>query len=151
MVKPKMCYSDAGGTWPGGARIEDSRVFDNSVFQINLSSKEVSKSSTFRELRGIEEGLKALRSEVTRGAVRWHCDNWGACKIVEYGSTKKDCHEVAVRINKLINKYKVDFEIVWQSSETEEIRFADRVSKDFDFGDYMISDFSGLLCFGLLR
>ena len=33
-----------------------------------------------------------------------------------------------------------DFEIVWQSRETEEIRFADPVSKDFDCGNYRISD-----------
>ena len=99
-----------GGHMAGGARIEDSGVFNNSVFQINLSSEEVSKSLTFRELRGIEEGLKALRSEVSGGAVRWHCDNWGACKIVEYGSTKKDCHKVAVRIKELIDVYKVDFD-----------------------------------------
>ena len=84
------------------------------------------KSSTFKKLRGIKEGLKALRLEVSGGAVRWYCDNWGACKIVEYGSTQKDFHEVAVRINKLIDMYKVDFEIVWQSRETEEIRFADK-------------------------
>ena len=34
----------------------------------------------------------------------------------------------------------MNFEIVWQSRETEEIRFADKVSKDFDFGDYRISE-----------
>ena len=34
----------------------------------------------------------------------------------------------------------MDFEIVWQTRESEEIRFADKVSKDFDFGDYRISD-----------
>ena len=98
------------------------------------------KSSTYRELRGIEEGMTALADKIVGRGVRWHCDNWSACKIVEYGSMKKDCHEVAKRINDLIRQCNVDFEIVWQSRESKEIRFADRISKDFDFGDYMISD-----------
>ena len=34
----------------------------------------------------------------------------------------------------------MDFEILWQTRESEEIRFADKVSKDFDFGDYRISE-----------
>ena len=98
------------------------------------------KSSTYRELRGIEEGMTALADKIVGRGVRWHCDNWSACKIVEYGSMKKDCHEVAKRIDDLIRQCNVDFEIVWQSRESEEIRFTDRISKDFDFSDYMISD-----------
>ena len=98
------------------------------------------KSSTYRELRGIEEGMTALADKIVGRGVRWHCDNWSACKIVEYGSMKKDCHEVAKRINDLIRQCNVDFEIVWQSRESKEIRFADQIAKDFDFGDYMISD-----------
>ena len=39
----------------------------------------------------------------------------------------------------MISDFQVDFEIVWQTRESEEIRFADKVSKDFDFGDYRIS------------
>ena len=81
--------------------------------------------------------------------MRWHCDNWAACKIVEFGSMKRDCHTVAKRINGLIREFDVAFEIVWLSRDTEEIRFADRISKDFDFGDYRISseDFEALVDF----
>ena len=77
------------------------------------------RSSTYRELRGI--------------------DSWSACKIVKYGSMKEDCHRGAKRIKDLIQVLSMDFEIVWQSRETEEIRFDYRISKDFDFGDYRIS------------
>ena len=48
-------------------------------------------------------------------SVRWHCDNWSAYKIVEYGSMKPDCHVVAKRINNLIWVLDVNFEIVWLS------------------------------------
>ena len=91
--------------------------------------------------------MKALRSRIEGRGIRWHCYNWSACKIVEFGSMKKDCHEVAKRINDLIRQLNVNFEIVWLSRESEEIRFADRISKDFDFGDYRLSggDFEKLV------
>ena len=127
VVRPKMLYSDAGGNMAGGCMIINKRVCEDSVFQVNLSEEEVVKSSTHRELRGIEEGMKALADRIVGKGVRWHCDNWSACKIVEYGSMKKDCLEVAKRINDLIRQFDVNFEIVWLSRESEEIRFADRI------------------------
>ena len=140
VLRPKLLYSDAGGHMAGGAMMHDKIVCDGTIFKVSLTEAEVTRSSTFRELRGIEEGLKALQVKITGRPVRWHCDNWAACKIVEFGSMKEDCHRVACRINELVQELRIDFEIVWQSRETEEIRFADKVSKDFDFGDYRISD-----------
>ena len=60
---------------------------------------------------------------------------------------KSDCHVVARRINGLIRELGVNFEIAWLSWESEEIRFADQISKDFDFGGCRISavDFEGLV------
>ena len=139
VLRPQFLYSDAGGHMAGGCVIENRKVCDDTVFQVNLTEEEVSMSSTYRELRGVEEGIKALEGRIKGRPVRWHCDNWATCKIVEFGSTKPDCHRVAVRINELILLLDVEFEIVWQSRETEEIRFADKVSKDYDFGDYRIS------------
>ena len=76
-----------------------------------------------------------------------HCGSWSACKIVEFDSMKSDCHVVARRINGLIRELGVNFEIAWLSWESEEIRFADQISKDFDFGGCRISavDFEGLV------
>ena len=147
VVQPRMMYSDAGGHMAGGCMMVNKRARSDSVFQVNLTEEEVAKSSTYRELRGIEEGFKALGGWMEGRSMRWHCDSWSACKIVEFGSMKPDCHVVAKRINGLIRELNVDFEIAWLSRESEEIRFADRVSKDFDFGDYRISavDFEGLV------
>ena len=117
VVRSQMLYSDVGGHMAGGAVFKNRMVVDGTVFQISLSEEEVSQSSTFRELRGIEEGLKALQARIRGKHVRWHCDNWAACKIVEFGSMKTDCHEVAIRINNSIGDFQVDFEIVWQTRE----------------------------------
>ena len=140
VVQPKMLYSDAGGNMAGGCMIVNKRVCEDTIFKINMSEEEVFRSSTYRELRGIEEGLKALAGRIEDKRIRWHCDNWSACKIVEFGSMKADCHLVAKRINDLICRLNISFEIVWLSRESEEIRFADRISKDFDFGDYRLSN-----------
>ena len=127
VVQPKMLYSDAGGSMAGGCMIINNKVCEDSVFQVNLSEEEMLRSSTFRELRGVEEGIKALADKIRGGSVRWHCDNWAACKIVEFGSMKEDCHVVAKRINDLVRRLDVSFNIVWLSRESEEIRFADRI------------------------
>ena len=132
VVHLKMLYSDGRGHMVGGAMIKDKEVCADTVFQVNLTEEEMKKSSTFRELRWIKEGLKALKARIFRGIMKWHRDNWAACKIVEFDSMKKDCHRVAVRINQLIQKQEMNFEIVWHSRGTEEISFADKVSKYFD-------------------
>ena len=92
VVHTKMLYSDARGHMAGGAMIMNKMVISDTVFQINLTEEEVKRSSTYRELRGIKEGLRALHLTIGRRPVRWHCDNWSACKIVEFGSMKEDCH-----------------------------------------------------------
>ena len=64
VVQPRMLYSDAGGNMAGGCMIVNKRVCEDTVFKINLSEEEVFVSSTYRELRGIEEGMKALATHL---------------------------------------------------------------------------------------
>ena len=86
----------------GGCMMVNKEVCEDSMFRVNLREEEVYRSSTYRELRDIEEGSKALAGRIAGKGMRWHCGNWSACKIVGYDSMKKDCHEVAKRINDLI-------------------------------------------------
>ena len=72
MVQPRMLYSDAGGHMAGGCMIINKEVMEDSVFQVNLAEEEVAKSSTYRELRGIEEGFRALGGWIRGKSVRWH-------------------------------------------------------------------------------
>ena len=132
VVRSKMLYSDAGGSMAGGCMIIDKKVCEDLVFQVNLSEEEVVKSSIYRELRGIKEGIKALVDRIGGKGVKGHCDNWSACKIVEYGSRKKDCHEVVKRISDLIRQFDVDFEIMWQ-----------RMREDKGQGILLVPDWSG--------
>ena len=91
-------FSDASEFQLAGARIEDGEVSWDTRFKIALREDERKTSSTYRELRGIEEGLRSQGEKLRGMKVRWGCDNWAAGKIVKWGSMKPDCHEVAVRI-----------------------------------------------------
>ena len=44
---------------PGGCMMVNKEVCEDSVFRVNLTEEEVVRSSTYRELRGIEEGIEA--------------------------------------------------------------------------------------------
>ena len=57
-----------------------------------------------------------------------------ACKVVEFGSTKADCHRVAKRIDVLIV-----MKMVWHRRNTEEITLCDKLSKVFDLSEYQLT------------
>ena len=72
--------------------------------------------------------------------MRWGCDNWSAGKIVKWGSMKRDCHQVAVEIEKLCWKFEIRLETFWVSRESRVIDYYDAGSKEVDVSDYWMSD-----------
>ena len=94
--------SDAGGHMLGGTLYVKGKENDKKMFQVSFSEEEKKKSSMYRELRGIEDGLTILGSDLQGMRVNWGCDNWAACRAVELGSTKSECMEIAKRIALLV-------------------------------------------------
>ena len=78
-------FSDASDFQLAGARFEGEQVCWDMRFKVLLSKKERGASSNFRELRAIEEGLRAHGNRLRGKIVRWGCDNWPAGKIVKWG------------------------------------------------------------------
>ena len=106
-----------------------------SRYKQHLTEEESQKSSTYRELRGIEEGLR-VRGESLRGhLVRWGCDNWAASKMVKLGIMKPDYHEVTKRIDNLVKKHELLLEPFWLSRYSVQITLWDVLSKNFDTSD----------------
>ena len=64
-------FSDASNVQVAGVRIEIEEVCWDTVFKVVLSEKESVVSSTFRELRGIEEGLKTHGCSLQGKVVHW--------------------------------------------------------------------------------
>ena len=111
-------YSDASAYLLGGAQFRGETEVQGTRYQACLSEEEVVRSSTYRELRAIEEGLRVRGSELEGHVVRWGCDNWAASQIVRLGSMKLDCHQVAQRINGLVQKYSLQLEPFWLCTDT---------------------------------
>lgn len=146
-VQTTDMYSDAGEFMMGGAQFRGEHVVLESMYKQYFTEEESKGSSTYRELRAIEEGIK-MRGEQFRGHVlRWGCDNWAASKIVVLGSMKPECHEVAKAIVELVKKFDIVLEPFWLSRKSKEIVLCDALSKDFDMSDYRLSSAD----FGVLR
>ena len=131
-------FSDASEFQLAGAQIEDGEVSWDTRFKVALTEEERNASSTYRELRGIEEGLKSQGERLRGMTVRWGCDNWAAGKICKWGSMKPDCHGVAVKIEEICRKYQIRLETFWLSRDSKEIEFCDQWSKEVDTADYWI-------------
>ena len=131
--------SDSGEFFIGGTVTFKGKEQVKKRFQISLEKWERKCSSTYRELRSIECGLRLIGPEVRGQVVRYGNDNYAACKVVEFGSTKKDCHMVACRVAALVEKFDMKLEMVWRRRNTQEISLCDRLSKDFDLSEYRIS------------
>ena len=109
-------------------------------FQVTLQEWETEASSTYRELRSIESGLTLIGPEARGCVVRYGNDNYAAVRVVEYGSTKEDCHEVARRINNIVEHFEIRLEMIWRRRNSEEIILCDKISKTFDLSDYRIQE-----------
>ena len=72
--------------------------------------------------------------------VRYGNDNYAAVRVVEYGSTKEDCHEVARRINDIVEHFDIKLEMIWRRRNSEEIVLCDKISKTFDLSEYRIQE-----------
>ena len=131
-------FSDAGGHQIGGVLYGRDKTEILKEFKIQFSEEEKKMSSTYRELRGIEEGLKMAGEAWRRKNVRWGCDNWAAVKACELGSTKADCMEVANNIGMLAESFEMKLEVVWKRRNTDEIVVCDKLSKEFDLSEYRI-------------
>ena len=79
-------FSDASDFQLAGVRFEGEEVCWDTRFKVSLTEREREASSTFRELRAIEEGLRAHGDNLRGKIVRWGCNNWLAEKIVKWGS-----------------------------------------------------------------
>ena len=81
-------FSDVSDRQVSGASFERSKVAWDTAFKAVLAEEERTKSSTYRELREIEEGILVNGRKLQRKTVRRKCDNWATGKIVKLGSMK---------------------------------------------------------------
>lgn len=101
-------------------------------------------SSTWRELKVVEFGLKALIRSLRGQSVLWCTDNQAVESILRKGSTKPDLQALALEIFSWVRKYAIQFTALWIPRHLNET--ADDMSRFLDVDDWsLVSPFFDLL------
>ena len=120
-ILDKYVCSDSGKYQVDGRVCRKGAENKRKRFQVALEDWETEASSTYRELRSIEMGLSLIGPEAKGTVVRYGNDNYAAGRVVDFGYTKEDCHEVARRINDLVEFYNIRLEMVWRRRNMEDL------------------------------
>ena len=89
-----VIYSDASDIACGAYTIE----LKEKNFHKMWDENEMTKSSTWREMKAIEYALISYKDELRGSAVKWYTDNQNCLHIVRAGSMKKDLQNIALSI-----------------------------------------------------
>ncbi len=103
-------------------------------FVQNWTLEEVSRSSTWRELKGVFLGLQAFAPKLKNKLVLVHTDNKGVEAIMQKGSMKLDLHRMAIDIAEFARSVPMDINVRWVPRAENEV--ADKLSKTEDFDDW---------------
>ncbi len=106
------------------------------MFLCTWSKQEMLQSSTWRELKTIESGLKAFGDRLNDRAVVWFTDNTGCVSISRKGSMKQALNPMADEINKHCTDRNIDLELKWLRRNKNTI--ADKLSRFTDLDDWGI-------------
>ena len=131
--KPEvLTYSDAIDSGWGGFTAQ----VGGQVAVGSWSEEEMSKSSTFRELRATRRVLESLAPHLRGSEVLHRTDNKNTEIILSVGSRKADLHSEALNIYKLCRACDIRLTVEWFSHDYNEI--ADELSRVEDANDYSV-------------
>lgn len=129
-----MIFSDASCIAAGAYTVE----VDTKNFHKMWKDSEKVRSSTWRELKAIEQALLSFKHVFKGKCVKWYTDNKNCVQIVKAGSTKEQLQKLALSIFSTCTQFSISLDIVWVP-RTENTR-ADYVSKMIDHEDWKVSD-----------
>ena len=92
--KDVIIYSDASDHAGAAYTVE----VNEHIFHMTWSEYERGLSSTWRELKAIEQALMTFSSRLQGRSLKWFTDNQNCARIVESGSTKFDLQTLAFNI-----------------------------------------------------
>jgi len=132
-VPEVIIYSDASSVATGAYMV---KVAD-SIFHRNWSVTECSKSSTYRELKGVTLALDAYKDRLQNRSVQWFSDSQSCVKIVSSGSMKSELQFEAIQIYNICIQNNIRLNVAWVPRGDNTI--ADEISKYFDRDDWGVS------------
>lgn len=106
-----QCFSDASSSGYGAyARVAYGAPL---LAQGQWTGAEGLRSSTWRELAAVERSLAALQQLLAGCALRWHCDNAAAVRILQCGSGKGHLQVLALRVAEICLTSRISIFPVW--------------------------------------
>ncbi len=108
-----------------------------SICLCSWSDSEKVLSSTWRELKIVEEGLRAFRKQLQGKEVHWFLDNLGGTSVIRRGSMKANLNPLAKLIADWCDSEDISLSISWIRRDYNED--ADRLSWFIDLDDWSLS------------
>ena len=124
-----IIFSDASSVACGAYAVE----LDKKVIHQMWDNTEACKSSTWREMKAIEQALKALQNCLKGKTVKWLTDDQNCIFIVKSSSIKTELHSLARSIFSTCTERCISIAIQW-IPRSENV-LADYVSKMLDWED----------------
>ena len=131
----RIVYSDASAVGAGGFVLD----VQGAQYFRQWDPGEELKSSTWRELKGVQFCLDSFSNLLENKTIRWFTDNQGVVSIVQNGSMKLDLHELAIEIYKRCIELNISLKVDWIPRNDNKV--ADSISRSIDTDDWGISNF----------
>lgn len=132
-IPSKVLFSDASSTGCGAFN-QDS----NLVCHRNWSVEESQKSSTWKELAGIQFALEAFKNHLAEQRVLLNTDNQNVVRIIQVGGMVKELQDIALSTFLFVSQHRIRLNVIWLPRGQN--HQADFISKIIDFDGHSIHD-----------
>ena len=104
-----VMYSDERNIACGAYSVE----IESKVFHKMFNDFESIQSSTWREMKAIEQALSFFKLQFSDKSLKWHTDNQNCLRIVQAGSMKEPLQSLAYSFFSICTKHSISIDIQW--------------------------------------
>ena len=129
----RVVFTDASSSGFGGFIVG----VGSSIAHGQWSAYEIQQSSTWRELKAVDQVLRSFASVLAGHTIKWFTDNQNVVRIVRVGSRRPHLQDGAMSIFEVCLQYGVKLEMEWIPRTLNEK--ADYISRIIDHDDWQIN------------
>lgn len=107
-------------------------------FNYSWSTSEVSKSSTWRELKAITLAVEAFVPKLEGRCVKVFTDNQAVPSVITKGSMKPDLQSLSIGLHEFCSQKNIDLQVQWIARAFNQE--ADALSREVDGDDWGVTD-----------
>ena len=136
-----LVYTDSSGTGCGAVTYtfqgDAGKGLENMKFTNTWSQFERGKSSTWREMKGVEQAIRAFVPKLKGKCVKIFTDNKGVESGLKKGSMNVELHQLILDINLFCKNMGISLQVPWIPREDN--AEADVLSREIDLDDCGVS------------